>query len=99
MKFKNTRSFDLLSILLIADSFPPAVLSSQGMVAWVPTLEYSVNIRNLAASDWLKCSFQTRFITCGLLEEDGEIWDQKGNLIAISRQIAQYRVPAKEPID
>ena len=91
IKFKNDRPFDVLSILLIADSFPPAVLSSQGMVAWVPTIELSVNIRTLPTTDWLKCSFRTRFITCGLLEEDGEIWDQKGELIAISRQIAQYR--------
>ena len=91
IKFKNDRPFDVLSILLIADSFPPAVISSQGMVAWVPTIELSVNIRKLPTTDWLKCSFRTRFITCGLLEEDGEIWDQKGELIAISRQIAQYR--------
>ena len=91
VKFKDDRPFDILSILLIADSFPPAVLSSQGMVAWVPTIEFSVNIRNLPTTQWLKCIFRTRFITCGLLEEDGEIWDQSGKLIAISRQIAQYR--------
>ncbi|MGD9079272.1 MAG: thioesterase family protein [Desulfobacterales bacterium] len=94
IKFKNDRPFDVLSILLIADSFPPAVISSQGMVAWVPTIELSVNVRKLPTTDWLKCSFRTRFITCGLLEEDGEIWDQKGELIAISRQIAQYRAPS-----
>ena len=91
IKFKNDRPFDVLAILLIADAFPPAVLSSQGMVAWVPTIEFSVNILSLAATNWLKCIFRTRFITCGLLEEDGEIWDQSGNLVAISRQIAQYR--------
>ena len=91
IQFKNERPFDALSMLLIADSFPPAVLSSQGMVAWVPTLEFSVNIRNLPATPWLKGVFRTRFITCGLLEEDGEIWDQNSALIAISRQIAQYR--------
>ena len=91
IKFKDNRSFDELSILLIADSFPPAVLSTQGMVAWVPTLEFSVNIRNIPTTTWLKCIFRTRFITCGLLEEDGEIWDQNGEMIAISRQIAQYR--------
>ena len=96
IKFKNDRPFDLLSILLIADSFPPAALSSQGMVAWVPTIELSVNIRNIPTTDWLKGSFRTRFITCGLLEEDGVIWDQKGELIAISRQIAQYRAPAEQ---
>ena len=95
IKFKNDRPFDILSILLVADSFPPAVLSSQGMVAWVPTIEFSVNIRNIPTTQWLKCIFRTRFITCGLLEEDGEIWDEAGRLIAISRQIAQYRTHTK----
>jgi len=95
IKFKNDRPFDILSILLVADSFPPAVLTSQGMVAWVPTIEFSVNIRNLPTTQWLKCIFRTRFITCGLLEEDGEIWDETGRLIAISRQIAQYRALTK----
>ena len=95
IKFKKERPFDVLSILLIADAFPPAVLTSQGMVAWVPTLEFSVNIRNIPTTAWLKCIFRTRFITCGLLEEDGEIWDQNGKLVAISRQIAQYRVNPK----
>ena len=91
IKFKDHRGFDLPSILLAADAFPPAVLTSQGMVAWVPTIECSVNIRSLPVSRWLKCIFRTRFITCGLLEEDGEIWDDNDNLVAISRQIAQYR--------
>ena len=86
---------DTASILLVADSFPPAVLTSQGMVAWVPTLEFSVNIRNIPTTKWLKCIFRTRFITCGLLEEDGEIWDEACRLIAISRQIAQYRALTK----
>ena len=95
IKFKNERPFDILSILLVADSFPPAVLSSQGLVAWVPTIEFSVNIRNIPTTQWLKCIFRTRFITCGLLEEDGEIWDEEGRLVAISRQIAQYRTHTK----
>lgn len=91
IRFKDDRFFDIFGILLAADSFPPAVLTSQGMAAWVPTLEFSVNIRNIPQKAWLKCVFRTRFITCGLLEEDGEIWDQDDQLIAISRQIAQYR--------
>lgn len=91
IKFKDDRPFDLPSILLAADAFPPSVFTTQGMVAWVPTIECSINIRNLPTSEWLKCLFRTRFITCGLLEEDGEIWDKSGNLVAISRQIAQYR--------
>jgi hypothetical protein len=91
IRFKDDRAFDVPSILLAADAFPPAILTSRGMVAWVPTIECSINIRHLPASRWLKCIFRTRFMTCGLLEEDGEIWDENGTLVAISRQIAQYR--------
>jgi len=91
LRFPDSRPLDIFAVTLAADAFPPAVLSSQGMVAWVPTLEFSVNIRNIAESPWLKCRFRTRFINCGLLEEDGEIWDENDELIALSRQIAQFR--------
>jgi acyl-CoA thioesterase len=92
IRFKDDRPYDAVALLLIADSFPPPVFASQGLVAWVPTIEMSVNIRKQPVGQWLKCIFRTRFITCGLMEEDGEIWDETGELIAISRQIAQYRV-------
>jgi len=92
IKFKDDRPHDILSIALMADSFPPPVLASQGMVAWVPTIEFSLNIRNIPKTEWLKCIFRTRFINCGLLEEDGEIWDEDGELVAVSRQIAQFRM-------
>jgi hypothetical protein len=91
IRFRKTRQFDMAGILLAADSFPPAVFTTQGLVAWVPTIELSINIRNLPVSRWLKGSFRTRYITCGLLEEDGELWDADDQLVAISRQIAQYR--------
>jgi acyl-CoA thioesterase len=91
IRFRDGSGYDLLSLLLIADSLPPAVMATHGIVAWVPTIELSVNIRNLPRSSWLNCCLRTRFITCGLLEADGEIWDEDGNLIAISRQIAQVR--------
>jgi acyl-CoA thioesterase len=89
--FRNARPFDIPAILLAADAFPPPVFASQGMVAWVPTLELSVHIRGIPAGSRLKCVFRTRFITNGLLEEDGELWDESGELVAISRQIAQFR--------
>lgn len=91
IRFKDDRPYDIFSVLLIADSFPPPVMASQGLIDWVPTIELSVNIRNIPETRWLKCIFRTRFITCGLLESDGEVWDEKGNLVAISRQIAQFR--------
>ncbi len=89
--FREQRGFDVPAILLAADAFPPPVLSTQGMVAWVPTLELSINVRRVPQSLRLKGVFRTRFITCGLLEEDGVLWDESGGLVAVSRQIAQYR--------
>lgn len=91
IKFKDDRPADALSLMLMADAFPPPVLSSHGLVAWVPTIEFSVNVRAIPRSTWLKAQFRSRFITCGLVEEDGELWDESGELILISRQIAQFR--------
>jgi acyl-CoA thioesterase len=93
LAFKDGRPFDIVSIPLAADAFPPAVFPSHGPSAWVPTIEFSVNIRNTPKTRWLKCVFRTRFINCGLMEEDGEVWDESGELLAISRQIAQFRKP------
>ncbi len=91
IRFQDNRLFDAPALLLAADAFPPPVFTSQGMVAWVPTIEFSVNIRNIPTTPWLKCIFRTHFINNGILEEDGEIWDENDELIAVSRQIAQFR--------
>ncbi len=93
-RFRDERPFDTGSLLLAADAFPPPIMATQGMVAWVPTIEMSVNIRRIPDTRWLKCIFRTRFVNCGMLEEDGQIWDEKDQLVAVSRQIAQYRKPA-----
>lgn len=94
IRFKDDRPLDGLALVLMADAFPPPVLSSHGPVAWVPTIEFSVNVRAVPRSSWLKAHFRSRFITCGLVEEDGELWDENGELVLISRQIAQFRQDA-----
>jgi len=91
IKFKDDRPYDALSLLLIADSFPPPILASQGAVAWVPTIEYSVSVRDLADTPWIKAIFRSHYLTCDIIEEDGELWDENGKLLAISRQTAQFR--------
>jgi len=91
IRFQKDRPWDTPAILLATDSFPPPVFASQGMIAWVPTIEFSVNIRHIPATRWLKCVFRTHFIHNGILEEDGEVWDENDELVAVSRQIAQFR--------
>ncbi|WP_028316125.1 thioesterase family protein [Desulfatibacillum aliphaticivorans] len=91
IKFKEDRPFDHLSVLLMADSFPPPIMATKGMAGWVPTVELSVNVYEIPATPWLKCRFRTDFMSRGFLQEDGELWDENGTLIAVSRQVAQFK--------
>ena len=63
--------------------------------AWVPTLELTVHLRKHPKPGWLRAVFQTRVLRDGLLEEDGELWDADGDLVAMSRQLATV-IPAEE---
>ena len=87
IRFADGRRPDVHALGLIADAFPPAVIHVLAP-GWVPTVELTVHVRARPASTWLRCLFRTRFIFGGLLEEDGEIWDEQGTLVALSRQLA-----------
>lgn len=76
------------ALLMAADAFPPAIFNTSLPLAWTPTLEMTTHIRATQVQGWLRCQFTTRFVTGGYLEEDGEVWDEAGRLVAQSRQIA-----------
>ena len=88
IRLHNDEPVDAFGLMLIADAFPPTVFNADLPVNWVPTLEMTTQIRGLPAPGWLRCKFSTRFMTGGVLEEDGEIWDSNGKLVALSRQLA-----------
>jgi acyl-CoA thioesterase len=88
LRLHDGEPHDAFALLLAADSFPPAVFNADLPLAWTPTLEMTTQIRGTPAPGWLRCQFTTRFVTGGLLEEDGEIWDETGHLVALSRQLA-----------
>lgn len=86
-EFRDGRPMDTLALLLAADSFPPAVFNIPDVIrGWVPTVEFTVHVRGVPAPGPLSCRFQTRFVSGGALQEDGEVWDSVGRLVAISRQ-------------
>jgi acyl-CoA thioesterase len=87
-RFADEREPDTRSLVLFADSFPPTAFNV-GPAVWVPTLELTVHVRGRPAPGWLQCRFQTRYLIDGYLEEDGEIWDSEGRLVALSRQLAR----------
>jgi acyl-CoA thioesterase len=87
-RLRDGEPIDPLALLVAVDAFPPTIFFTDLPVAWVPTLELTAHVRARPAPGWLRCAFTTRFITGGFLEEDGEVWDETGRLVAQSRQLA-----------
>ncbi len=79
---------DPYGLVVAADAFPPAVFNSDLPVGWTPTIDLTVHVRHPGPFDLLACRFLTRYVTGGWLEEDGEMWDTSGRLVAQSRQLA-----------
>jgi hypothetical protein len=57
------------------------------------TVELTVHVRGRPAPGWLACRVTTRFVIDGSHEEDFEIWDSAGRLVAQSRQLALLPPP------
>jgi acyl-CoA thioesterase len=79
---------DTLGLLCAVDAFPPTIFNASAAPAWTPTLELTAHVRGRPAPGWMRCRFSTRFVSGGFLEEDGEVWDAAGALVAQSRQLA-----------
>ena len=83
---------DVISLLMFADSFPPPIFTVYGPVGWVPTVELTVQVRAHPAPGPLQVRLATRHMSSGVVEADGEYWDSNGQLVAISRQTAKFRL-------
>ena len=76
------------TMLQVCDSFPPAIVSTSRTMGWSPTVELTVHVRARRTPRMLRAQFAYRFASRGNVEEDGEIWDSSGRLVAQSRQLA-----------
>jgi len=91
--FADGEPIDAIGLLLVADAFPPPIFNTDLSAAWVPTVELTVHVRGVPEPGPLRCWFRSRFVHDGLLDEEGEIWDSTGKLVAQSRQLALYPRP------
>jgi len=86
-RFADQRPVDPLALLMVVDSLPPATFDL-GLAGWAPTLELTAHVRARPAPGWLAVRHATRTVSHGYFEEDCEVWDEAGRLVAQSRQLA-----------
>ncbi|MFB7292948.1 thioesterase family protein [Actinacidiphila glaucinigra] len=92
LRMPDGREPDPLMLLLAVDSLPP-VSFDLGIPGWAPTLELTAHVRARPEPGWLRLKHSTRNFADGYMEEDAEVWDSAGRLVAQSRQLARVRLP------
>ena len=86
MRFRDGRDADPIALAAMVDAAAPAVLELGE--PGTATIELTVHVRGRPAPGWLACRATTRHVIGGFHEEDFEIWDSAGALVAQSRQFA-----------
>lgn len=86
IRLSDGRDADLVSLAALVDAAAPVVLELG--VAGSATLQLTVHLRARPAPGWLACRVTTRHVIGGFHEEDFEVWDSHGHLVAQSRQLA-----------
>jgi acyl-coenzyme A thioesterase PaaI-like protein len=81
---------DAYSLALAVDALPPVALNL-GAQGWAPTVELTWHMRAVPAPGWLAVHGTGRLLAGGWFDEEVEVWDAAGRLVAQSRQLA--RVP------
>jgi acyl-CoA thioesterase len=87
-RFHDGREPDPLVLLLAVDALPPTTFEL-GRMGCAPTLELTAHVRARPAPGWLRLRQESRNLAGGMFEEDCEVWDSAGRLVAQSRQLAR----------
>jgi acyl-coenzyme A thioesterase PaaI-like protein len=95
--FREDRDPDALTLAVAVDGLPPVVFGL-GATGWAPTVELTMHMRLVPAPGPLAVQASCRKVAGDWFDEDVEVWDSLGNLVAQSRQIARVgRPPASLP--
>ena len=90
VRFADCRAADPLALLQVVDALPPTSFDL-GLASWAPTVELTVYLRGLPAPGWLACVVRGQLWQGGWFDEEAEVWDSAGRLVAQSRQLAGAR--------
>jgi acyl-CoA thioesterase len=86
IKAADDRPVDALLAGAMVDAFPP-VTAEIGHLASA-TIQLTVHYRRRPETTWALGHVVTRHVIAGYHDEDVELWDEQGRLVAQSRQIA-----------
>jgi acyl-CoA thioesterase len=81
------RAVDFPALALLCDSFAPPVLELGEGFQQSMTVQLTVHLHRLPRPGWIATRLSTRHVVNGFHEEDCELWDEDGNLLAQSRQL------------
>ena len=84
--------WDPWSALFASDVMPPATFAL-GSSGWVPTLQLTSYVHRIPTSEWLRARQWCVVVADGLVDERCELFDDRGDLVASSSQVAMVRFP------
>jgi hypothetical protein len=87
-RLRDDRDPDALVLALAADGLPPVVFGL-GATGWAPTVELTWHMRAIPARGPLAVATRARHVSGGWFDEEAEVWDSAGRLVAQSRQLAR----------
>jgi acyl-coenzyme A thioesterase PaaI-like protein len=87
-QLREERPPDAYLLALAVDALPPVIFGI-ARAGWSPTVELTWHMRGLPAPGLLRVAARSRHVSGGWFDEESEVWDSAGRLVAQSRQIAR----------
>ena len=87
-QLREERRPDAYLLALAVDALPPVIFGI-ARAGWSPTVELTWHMRGLPAPGLLRVAARSRHVSGGWFDEESEVWDSAGRLVAQSRQIAR----------
>jgi Thioesterase-like superfamily len=75
-------------LAMAVDGLPPVVFGL-GATGWAPTVELTWHMRAVPCPGPLAVATRARHVSGGWFDEEAEVWDSSGRLVAQSRQLAR----------
>ncbi len=86
-RLREERAPDAYLLALAVDALPPVVFGL-APVGWSPTVELTWHMRAVPAPGLLRVAARCRQVGGNWFDEEAEVWDSAGRLVAQSRQLA-----------